>query len=123
MIIYARKPESIKKLAKIALVNKLWVHGWTLRGWLCNPQDIDCIAVLKKNNNYIGVAVIRKRSCGRSYCNTGVFVRNTERRKGYGSKILNCVKKHSTVTEILHDNHIFYRNIKESNANFSHPPN
>lgn len=82
-------------LAKLALRERLYVSGWDMSNYLkavnFRPHEDDIVCILRKNRTPIGVSISRYESNS-----LHVFIRKSERRKGYGTQLIQTHTKEST---------------------------
>lgn len=75
------------QLAKLALVNRLFVQGWTLEDKLKN---------FDANREYIALAITDGKPVGVCYCCSvgfiSTFVRKAHRRRGIGTELAKAVR-------------------------------
>jgi len=109
----SRRRAEIREMTKVAISNRLYVNGWTLRKVYSTPELISLMVLAKFQGQYIGVACTTKARMRYRGClgtpNIGIFVRKKFRKKGVGSAMFNLIR--SIEKRRLHtDGNKFYRN-------------
>lgn len=103
---FSKKPERIKRLAKLALDNNLHACGM-MWDWLQGPEYITAIVLLYDGNIPVGCGTIINDTV--SY-NVGVFVKLNYRRRGFGTKIYEKLLK-LTSLPIRHNQSSIYKKV------------
>lgn len=103
-------PEQTSENANLALKHRLYVSGWMLSSSLIHAREYPrhYYINLKYNDEGlpIGVICVHIRGINNEIGSIQVFVRKSERRKGYGTELINIMYDEWSGISLRHDDGI-----------------
>ena len=87
----------IRLYCKKCLENHLYVKGYSFYEWFTSPELIETMVIATVKKKIIGVSVKIKGKTSEYGYNSGVYVKNTHRHRGIGTKLIRELAKRETL--------------------------